>query len=201
MTVDNEAVEEAKQEKPRRGRGGMIGRWMRGGLARCLARWRPILLTILLIASTGFCAGYFFFVYRTDLQTDDAVAHEVIKVASDGAVALLSYSPGSLTQDFNNAKSLVTEDYLAYYQQFAERIVGPAAMRGGVTTTATVIRAAVAELHPNSAVVLLFLKQKIASKEKPQPVVTSSKIEVSLTKVNGNWLIDKFNAADPEPRR
>ena len=148
---------------------------------------------MLLVASTGFCAGYFFFVYRTDLQTDDAVAHQVIKVASDGAVALLSYSPGTLTQDFNNAKSLVTEDYLAYYQQFAEKIVGPAAMRGQVTTTATVIRAAVSELHPNSAVVLVFLKQKIASKEKPQPVVTSSKIEVSLTKVNGRWLIEKFD--------
>jgi Mce-associated membrane protein len=166
---------------------------MRSWLARCLARWRPILLTVLLVASTGFCAGYFFFVYRTDLQTDDAVGHQVIKVASDGAVALLSYSPGTLTQDFNNAKSLVTEDYLAYYQQFAEKIVGPAAMRGQVTTTATVIRAAVSELHPNSAVVLVFLRQKIASKEKPQPVVTSSKIEVSLTKVNGRWLIEKFN--------
>jgi Mce-associated membrane protein len=151
-------------------------------------------LTLLLVASTGFCAGYFFLVYRTDLQTDDAVAHQVTKVASDGAVVLLSYSPGTLTQDFNNAKSLVTEEYLAYYQQFAEKIVGPAAMRGGVTTTATVIRAAVSELHPNSAVVLVFVKQKTASKEKPQPVVTSTKIEVSLTKVNGRWLIEKFNA-------
>jgi Mce-associated membrane protein len=192
VTVGDDVVE-AKQKKTRRGRAGIIGRWMRSWLARCLARWRPILLTVLLVASTGFCAGYFFFVYRTDLQTDDAVAHQVIKVASDGAVALLSYSPGTLTQDFNNAKSLVTEDYLAYYQQFAEKIVGPAAMRGQVTTTATVIRAAVSELHPNSAVVLVFLRQKIASKEKPQPVVTSSKIEVSLTKVNGRWLIEKFN--------
>jgi Mce-associated membrane protein len=193
VTVDNEGVEGAKARKPLRGRAGMIGRWMHGWLASCLARWRPILLTTLLIASTGYCAGYFFFVYRTDLQTDDAVAHQVIKVASDGAVALLSYSPGTLTQDFNNAKSLVTEDYLAYYQQFAEKIVGPAAMRAGVTTTATVVRAAVSELHPNSAVVLVFLKQKSVSKEKPQPVLTSSKIEVSLTKVNGRWLIEKFN--------
>jgi Mce-associated membrane protein len=195
VTVDIEA--ETKQKKSRRGQAGTIGRWMRGWLARCLARWRPILLTMLLVASTGFCAGYFFFVYRTDLQTDDAVAHQVIKVASDGAVVLLSYSPGTLTQDFNNAKSLITEDYLAYYQQFAEKIVGPAAMRGQVTTAATVIRAAVSELHPNSAVVLVFLKQRTTSKEKPQPVETSSKIEVSLRKVNGRWLIEKFNAPEP----
>ena len=142
---------------------------------------------VLLVASTGFCAGYFFFVYRTDLQTDDAVAHQVIKVASDGAVALLSYSPGTLTQDFNKAKSLVTEDYLAYYQQFAEKIVGPAAMRGQVTTTATVIRAAVSELHPNSAVVLVFLKTEDREQGK---ATTSGDIEQNRGVADeGQWQV------------
>jgi Mce-associated membrane protein len=149
-------------------------------------------LTILLVASTGFGVGYFFFVYRPDLQTNDAAAHQAIKAASDGAVALLSYSPETLSRDFTNAKSRLTENYLAYYQQFADQIVGPAAQRGQVTTTATVVRAAVSEMQPNSAVVLVFLKQKTASKEKPQPVVTSSSVRVTLKKVNNSWLIEKF---------
>jgi len=104
---------------------------------------------MLLVAATGFGAGYFYFVHRPDLQTDDAVAHQVIKAASDGAVALLSYSPATLDRDFSNAKSRLTEDYLAYYQRFADQIVGPSAQRGQVTTTATVVKAAVSELHPN----------------------------------------------------
>ncbi len=70
--------------------------------------------------------------------------------------------------------------------------MGPAAQRGQVTTTATVVRAAVSEMQPNSAVVLVFLKQKTASKEKPQPVVTSSSVRVTLKKVNNSWLIEKF---------
>ena len=56
------------------------------------------------------------------------------------------------------------------------------------------VRAAVSELHPNSAVVLVFVKQKTASKEKPEPVVTSSSLRVSLLKVNNSWLIEKFDA-------
>jgi Mce-associated membrane protein len=150
---------------------------------------------MLLIAATGFASGYFYFVYRPDLQTDDAVAHQVIKAASDGAVALLSYSPATLDRDFSNAKSRLTDNYLTYYQRFADQIVGPSAQRGQVTTTATVVKAAVSELHPNSAVVLVFVKQKTASKEKPEPVVTSNSLRVALTKVNGSWLIEKFDAA------
>ena len=60
--------------------------------------------------------------------------------------------------------------------------------------SATVVKAAVSELHPNSAVVLVFVKEKTASKEKPEPVVTSSSLRVTLTKVNSSWLIDKFDA-------
>jgi Mce-associated membrane protein len=195
VTVDSAAAKEVAQE-PARGRPtghrtAVIGRWM----SRGLARWRPILLTLLLIVATGNAARIFYFDYRPDLQTDNAAAHQVIKAASDGAVALLSYSPATLDRDFANAKSRLTEDYLAYFQRFADQIVGPSAQRGQVTTTATVVKAAVAELHPSSAVVLVFVKQKTKSKEKPEPVVTSSSVRVALTKVSGSWLIDKFEAA------
>jgi Mce-associated membrane protein len=161
-------------------------------MRRCLARWRPILLTILLIASTGFGAGYYFSVYRSDWQTNDAATHAAIRAASDGAVALLSYSPETLTRDFTNAKSRVTDNYLPYYQQFADQIVGPSAQRGHITTTASVVRAAVSEMQPDSAVVLVFVKQKTASKEKPEPVVTSNSLKITVKKVNNSWLIEKF---------
>jgi Mce-associated membrane protein len=191
VTLDDESLEQSTLVTESGGRTGAIGRWTR----RCLARWRPILLTMMLVAALAFGAGYFYFVYRPDLQTDDAAAHQAIKAASDGAVALLSYSPETLSRDLANAKSRLTDNYLAYYQRFADQIVGPSAQRAQVTTTATVVKAAVSELHPDSAVVLVFVKEKTTSKEKPEPVVTSSSIRVTLTKVNGSWLIEKFDAA------
>lgn len=163
-------------------------------LHRCLSRWRAIVLTLLVVGTTGFSAGYFYFVYRSDMDTDRAVTREVVKAAGDGAVALLSYSPATLGRDMDNAKSRVTENYLRYYQQFADQIVGPSTQRAQVTTTATVVKAAVAEVNPNSAVVLVFVKQKTASKEKPEPVVTSSSLRVTLKKVGSSWLIEKFES-------
>lgn len=161
-------------------------------LAWCRSRWRGLVLTILVLATAGFASGYFFFEYRADMETDRAVTRQVVKAAGDGAVALLSYSPDTLSRDLANAKSRVTENYLPYYQQFVDQIVGPSTQRAQVTTTATVIKAAVAELTPNSAVVLVFVRQKTASKEKPEPVVTSTSLRVTLKKVNSSWLIEKF---------
>jgi Mce-associated membrane protein len=152
------------------------------------------MLAILLIAATGITAGLFYFEYRPDRQTSSTAADEVIRAASSGAVALLSYSPDSLSRDVDNAKSRLTVDFQAYYERFTERILVPTAQGAQVTTTARVVRAAVAELHPNSAVVLLFISQKTASKEKPEPVKTSSAVRVALTKANGSWLIAKFDS-------
>jgi Mce-associated membrane protein len=184
---------EEPEGEVRRRRTGVIGLWAR----RRLVRWRPILLSIMVVAATGFAGGYFYYVYRPDMETDNAVAHQVVKAASDGAVALLSYSPDTLDRDLSNAKSRISESYLAYYQQFADQIVGPAAQRGRVTTTATVVRAAVAELHSSSGVVIMFIKLKTASKEKPEPIVTSSTLRVTVIKAKGSWLIEKFETIGP----
>jgi len=55
------------------------------------------------------------------------------------------------------------------------------------------VRAAVSELHPNSAVVLVFINQTATSKEKPEPQTTANSARVTLTKVKGSWLISKLD--------
>jgi Mce-associated membrane protein len=186
--ADEVARSEVKPAQRRRTRA--IRLW----LLRCLARWRPMMLTTLLIAATGITTGLYYFEYRPDRETNSAAADEVIRAASDGAVALLSYSPDSLSRDVDNAKSRLTVDFQAYYERFTERILAPTAQGAQVTTTARVVRAAVVELHPSSAVVLVFISQKTASKEKPEPVKTSSAVRVALTKAYGSWLIAKFDS-------
>jgi Mce-associated membrane protein len=108
-------------------------------------------------------------------------------------VALLSYKPDTLNQDFAAAKSHLTGDFLNYYDQFTKQVVTPAAQTKAVTTTAQVVGAAASELHPNSAVVLIFVNQVTTSKERPDPAMSASSVLVSLTKVHGNWLITKFD--------
>jgi Mce-associated membrane protein len=166
-----------------------IRRWTR----RCLARWRSIVATVLVVAAVGVPAGLFFILYRPDQRIDDATAHRAIQAASDGAVAVLTYSYDNLDRDFAAAKTHLTGDFLAYYSTFTAQIVAPTAQQGQLTTTAKVIQAAVSDLHPDSAVVLVFVDQTTASKQKPQPVKADNSVLVTLTKVNGAWLIAKFD--------
>jgi Mce-associated membrane protein len=161
-----------------------------------LARWRSIVATTLVVAAVGFAAGVYFILYRPDQRVDDATAHRAIQAASDGAVAVLSYSYEHLNRDLNNAKSHLTGDFLAYYSKFANDLVAPTAQQGQLTATAKVIRAAVSELHPDRAVVLVFVDQTTGSVQKKDPEKTQSAILVTLTTVNGSWLIAKF---DPAP--
>jgi Mce-associated membrane protein len=164
-------------------------------ISRSLERWRLILLAASVIAAVGVAAGVFFFQYRPDRQIDDAAARRAIRAASDGAVATVSYSSDTMDRDFANAKSHLTGQFLTYYDKFTKEIVAPTVQQKHITQTAAVVRAAVSQLHPDSAVVLVFLNETTASKDKSQPLTTPSSVRVTLTKVNGSWLISKLDPA------
>jgi Mce-associated membrane protein len=168
---------------------GALRPWAR----RYLAKWRSIVATSLIVPALGFAAGTYFILYRPDQRVGDATAHGAIEAASDGAVAVLSYSYEHLNRDLANAKSHLTGDFLAYYDKFAGNVVAPTAQQGQLTATAKVIRAAVSDLHPDSAVVLVFVDQTTASVQRKDPEKTKSAVLVTLTKVNGSWLIAKFD--------
>ena len=152
----------------------------------------PAVLALLLVASAALTVWLYVVQYRGDEQTDAAAAQSAVNAARDGTVALLSYKPDTLNQDFAAAKSHLTGDFLNYYDQFTKEIVTPAAKEKALTTTAQVVGAAASELHSNSAVVLLFVNQATTSKDRPDPAMASSSVLVSLTKLHGTWLITKF---------
>jgi len=158
-----------------------------------LVHWRPILLTVSVIAAVGLAACLFVLQYRPDRQIDDAAARRAIQAASDGAVAALSYSSENMDRDFAKARSHLTGDFLAYYDKFTKEIVIPTVQQKHLTQTAAVVRAAVSELGPNSAVVLVFLNETTTGKDKPQPLITPSSVRITLMKVSGSWLISKMD--------
>jgi Mce-associated membrane protein len=173
----------ARTKRPRRDRSGMLRK----------LKLVPVILIVLLTISAGSAAWLYFNQYKPGQQTNPDVARTVVSAASDGTVALLSYSPESLDKDFAAAKSHLTGDFLSYYNQFTEQIVAPAAKQKSLKTTAHVMGAAVQELHPDSAVVLVFVDQSTTSKDRPDPSMAASNVLVRLTRVNGQWLITKFD--------
>lgn len=160
---------------------------------RVVSRWRLITVSLLLVASACVAATLYFTQYRPDRESDDAAAKRAAAAAAEGTVSLLSYAPDSLDRDLAAAKSHLTGDFLTYYSKFTDQIVAPAARQKAVKTTASVVRTAVSQLRPDSAKVVLFLNQTTTSTTKPEPTQSSSSVVVSLTKVNGAWLISAFD--------
>ncbi|WP_293055528.1 hypothetical protein [Mycobacterium sp.] len=152
-----------------------------------------VIPVILLLVSGGLAAWLYVTEYRPDRQTDNAAAHRVVAAAREGTVALLSYKPDTLEQDFTTAKSHLGGDFLDYYEKFTREIVTKAAKEKAVTTSAKVVGAALSDLHADSAVVLVFVNQTTTSKDRPEPAMSASSVLVSLTKANGSWLITKFD--------
>jgi Mce-associated membrane protein len=160
---------------------------------RSSGRLLPAFVVLLVVASISLVGGVFYFSYLPHRDTDAAAAKSAVTAASEGAVAILSYSPDSLERDFSSARSHLTGDFLSYYDQFTQQIVAPAAKQKAVKTTAVVLRAALSEFHPDSAIALLFVNQSSQSKDRPEPTLSSSSVIVKLTKADGKWLISSFD--------
>jgi Mce-associated membrane protein len=191
--ASTEAPTEAAASPPRRQASApavvLIGRLTE----QARAYWRPIVLVALVIASIGLAAGLFVLQYRPDREIDDRAADQAVRAASDGAVALLSYSSDSLDRDFADAKTRLTGEFLDYYIKFTRDFVAPTVRDKHLTQKAVAIRSAAVDLHPKSAVVLVFLNETTTSADKKEPLKTPSSVRVTLEKVDGSWLISKLD--------
>jgi Mce-associated membrane protein len=193
-TVDAEETEPIDDDNPDDSRPGLLKRFGSRAKASLSGRILAGLLAVLVVISVALLGWSLYSLYLPDRETDAAAAKSALSAASDGTVAVLSYSPDTVDRDFTSAKSHLTGDFLKYYEQFTQQIVGPAAKQKGVKTTAVVLRSALTgELHPDSAVVLLFVNQTTQSKDRPEPTMTSSSVLATMTKADGKWLISSFN--------
>ena len=152
-----------------------------------------IALAAALVLSGALTGWLYFTQYRADQQTDAAGRDTALDAAKTGTVALLSYSPDTLDEDFRVAKSHLTGEFLDYYTDFTQKVVAPAAAQKSVNTEAKVVLGAVSDLHPDNAEVLLFINQTTTSQENPDGAFAASSVKVGLTKIDGNWLIDSFD--------
>ncbi|MGE2713451.1 hypothetical protein ACQI4L_05280 [Mycolicibacterium litorale] len=188
-TVADETVAETEADETAENSTGQPAR-----PARNLRRWLvPVAAAVVVLAAASAAGWLYFFQYRVDEQTDADASRVALDAARDGTVALLSYAPETIDDDLATAKSRLTGDFLAYYTDFTEKVVAPAAKQKSVKTEATVTQAAMSEIKPDSAVALLFVNQATTSTENPDGAFASSSIKVGMTKVDGTWLISSFD--------
>ncbi|MCK0517368.1 hypothetical protein [Williamsia sp. DF01-3] len=138
-------------------------------------------------------AGYqYWSVYNNNQQVDQTQS-DVGRVAADGAVAILSYKHDSIDQDLQRAQSLLTGEFADYYKDFTAEVVSPAAKEKKVDTQATIAGTAVESAEADHAVALVFVNQSTTTIDNVSPTLSASSVRVELKKVDGKWLIEKFD--------
>ena len=153
----------------------------------------PAVWIVLVVASVSLLAVLLYTQYRPDREMNDSTKQSAIDAATEGAVAVLTYSSGNFDRDVSSARSHLTGDFLAQYDQYIQTAVAPVAKQKSINTSATVVRNAVSELRPDSADVLLYIDQTTMAAGDPAPSQAASSVMVKLTKVDGKWLISSFN--------
>ncbi|MGO9380656.1 MAG: hypothetical protein ACLP4W_00825 [Mycobacterium sp.] len=146
----------------------------------------PALALLLALAS-----GYFKWVVGS--ADDLALARtESVRVAGEDAVALLSYKPDSVDKDLGAARERLTGDFKDAYTTLTREVVIPGAKEKHISAVAKVNAAAPVSVSANHAVVLLFVNQTVTIGD-GAPTDTQPVIRVALDKVNGRWLVSRFD--------
>ncbi len=163
-------------------------------LAWCRQRRVTVVAAALVLASALAAGSVYWFLYRPDQLTGpEAQQQQVVAAAKEGIEAALSYSPENLDKDLATAKSHLAGQFLDYYSDFTAKVVTPAAKQKGVKTEANVARAAVSQMRPGKAEVLVFVNQVTTSKDRPTPALATSTVRVTMVKNGDQWLISEFN--------
>jgi Mce-associated membrane protein len=130
---------------------------------------------------------------RTDSSPSSATTTAVENAASAGAKAALSYDYRHLSADFSAAEKLMTPSFKAdYINQTTRNVKAPAAKFHAVSV-ATIEGAGVASLSSSRATVLVFVDQTVRNTQLSAPRLDRSRVQVSLVRSHGTWLINNLS--------
>jgi Mce-associated membrane protein len=147
-----------------------------------------LLPALALILAMG--AGYLKYVDNS-VRDGNAARTQSMKAAATSTVAILSYTPDKVERQLNDARNLLTGEFLTSYTSLINDVVIPGAKQQQISAVATVPRAGSVSADTSHAVVLVFVDQTVVV-EGNAPSSTASTVSVTLDKVGDKWLISEF---------
>ncbi|MGX9787721.1 hypothetical protein [Mycobacterium sp. MMS18-G62] len=146
----------------------------------------PALALLLALA-----AGYLKWVDNS-ARTADQAGRESVQAAKDSTVAMLSYKPDTVERQLNDARGLLAGDFKESYTGLINDVVIPGAKQKQISAVASVPAVVSVTADANKAVVLVFVDQTTTIGQSA-PTDTASSVRVTLEKIDGRWLITKFD--------
>jgi Mce-associated membrane protein len=130
---------------------------------------------------------------RTSQNASSATTATVEKAATTGAQAALSYDYRHLSTDFAAAEKLMTPSFKADYTSKTAHEVTAPAKKFHAVSVATVEAAGVGSISSSRATVLVFLDQTVRNSQLSAPRLDRSRVQVSLVRSGGKWLINNLS--------
>jgi Mce-associated membrane protein len=112
-----------------------------------------------------------------------------VDAAKTRVADLLSYSSSTLEADLGRAQQQVTGGFRERFGQLANSLIAPSTRERGLTTKATITRAAVVAAQPDQVITLLFINQATTTAGETTPIYNTSQAKVTMARVNSEWLI------------
>jgi F0F1-type ATP synthase membrane subunit c/vacuolar-type H+-ATPase subunit K len=129
-----------------------------------------------------------------DAQAVDRTTRTAPPAAEAAAAAILAYDYRTLDADEDTAARFMTNGFAKQYTDTFERVVRPAAEQNQARVTATVQASGVIRATPDTARVLVFVDQSTSSKANPDPQVALNRVEMSMVREGGSWLVDDISS-------
>lgn len=153
---------------------GLSRRWLAIGLAAVLVL---AVMDVVLVQRTRHAES-------VDVSRADAT-----KSASKRVPEMLSYSYKTLDADLAKAKKNTTGNFRKDYATLLSKVVAPNAKDKQITTDAVVTGSSVVKASADKVVVLLFLTQSTQGAKGTTPLVSGSRVNVTMTKSRSDWLV------------
>ena len=152
-----------------------------------------VLVAVLVTLSLALTAGLLALRARGEDRVEQART-SALAAAEAHAVDLLSYDHRHLDRDFARARKILTGSFADDYTRTTESVVGPTAKDIKAVFTAEVAASSVVRASQNRVVVLLFVNQTTTSTRLEGPKVDLNRVQLSLDRVDGEWLVSKVVA-------
>jgi Mce-associated membrane protein len=112
-----------------------------------------------------------------------------LEVAIDSVGPILSYNAKTVEKDLAAAETLLTADFKTSFTELGANLVAPMAKRDHIDTRAKVAASALVSATSEKVVALVFINQTTTGKSLKEPRTTSSRLRITLSLVEGEWLV------------
>ena len=119
----------------------------------------------------------------------NAARTAALEAAEVRVPVMFSYRYTDLEADLGVAGGNTTGDFKTKYAKVLREVVLPNARKRKVSTQATVQAASVISSTSSRAEVLLFVNQATSTKTAEEPVTSSTRIIVTMTKTSDGWFV------------